>query len=154
MKNSMIALLMAAVSLTVCGQAYAQDAGPPAQMRSQLQQIRNDAKTAAFNALSADHRSRVQNIIVQFNSGSLDRQTATQQIDAVLSPAESQAVLAQGARMRDAMRTAFSQGGFGGSMPQGGRHREGGFGGSRAQPDAGRALLRLGADRRAMRPQS
>ncbi len=146
MKKPIIALVLAAVSLAACGRVHAQNEGPPAQVRSQIQQIRSDAKTAAFNALSADHRSRVQSIIDQFNSGSLDRDTAASQIDGVLTPSESQAVLAQQTKMRDALRAAFAQSGQSGSTGQGGWHRPGGARGTHRPPDAGRTLLMLGAN--------
>ncbi len=93
----------------------------------------------------------MQAIIDQVNNNSLDRQTAASQIDAILTPSEAQAVLAQGTRMRDAMRQIFAQnaqqggqsgpGGFGQNGPNG--QRDGGNQ-NRRTPDAGRTLLMLG----------
>lgn len=166
MKNALVALLLAAISLTAYGQASAQEYGPPPQMRTQMEQVRNNAKAAALNALSPDHRNRVQAIVDQVNSGSLDRQAAAQQIDAILTPSESQAVLAQGTKMRDAMRAMFQQqmqnGGQppmqngqppmqNGQPPQGGGpggwHRDGSRPGQMRTPDAGRMLIMLDANR-------
>lgn len=119
-----------------------------------MQQIRATAKTNAFNALSAQHRTQVQKTIDQFNAGSIDRDTAASQIDAVLTPGESQAVLAAQSKMRDAMRAAFAQSENGQQSPHGGwGHRGGMMGGHHRQRDAGRTLLMLGANMRAFHQQ-
>lgn len=112
--------------------------GPPPQ----FVQIRDNAKTAAFNDLSPDHRAKVQAIVAQVSSGSLDPQDAAKQIDGILTPAESQAVIGEQQKMRDAMQQAFANnGGNGGGF---GSHG-GGYQGQHAsrQPDAGRFLLML-----------
>ena len=119
-----------------------------------MQQIRSTAKTAAFNALSADHRARVQAIIDQVNGGSLDRRSAAQQIDAVLTPSETQAVLAQQAKMREEMHAVFAQSGQGGPGPGGpGAGGHGPEGGQHRQPDAGRTLVMLGSNRGMHQPR-
>ncbi len=166
MKNAIVALFIAAISLTATVAAQAQEQGPPSQIRAQMEQIRSSARTAAFNDLSSDHRARVQAIINQVNSGSLDRQAAAQQIDEVLSPSESQAILAQGSKMRDAMRTMYqqrfqqngaeSQSAGAQGWHGGGQRGPGGPGGSgmqRRAPDAGRMLLMLGANRPQPQPR-
>lgn len=87
--------------------AFAQqppDGPPPPQMRAQMEQLRAQAKTAAFNDLSADHRAKVQAILQKVQNGSLDPRAAGTQIDAILSPTEKQAVLAEVEKMRHAMR--------------------------------------------------
>ena len=100
-----------------------------------MEQARAQAKTAAFNDLSADHRAKVQAILAQVQSGSLEPQDAASQIDAVLSPSESQAVLGEAQKMRDAMQKAFGNDG----PPRGMMNRK---------PDAGRVLLMLSRSRR------
>jgi len=120
-----------------------------------MQQARSDAKTASWSALTADHQARVQTVVDGFNNGTLDIPTASQQIDAILTPTESAAVLAQSQKLRDAMKAAFAANGGvgpaqGGPAPgqlgpgQGGPGR--GMGAGRTQ-DAGRFLLSLNADR-------
>ena len=81
---------------------------PPPQVRAQLEQARTQAKTAALNDLSADHRAKVQAILAQVQSGSLDPRDASTQIDALLSASEQQAVLAQAQKMHDAMKKAIA----------------------------------------------
>ena len=70
-----------------------------------MQAARDSAKTAAFNALSAADRAKVQAIVDQVNNGQLtDLRAASQQIDAALTPAESTAVLAQRDKLMQTMR--------------------------------------------------
>ncbi|MFN2449770.1 MAG: hypothetical protein ABR508_08255 [Candidatus Baltobacteraceae bacterium] len=158
MKKPFFALVLAAALMPLAAAptlAQAPPAGPPA-FRAQMEQLHATAKTNVFNALSADHRTRVQAIINQVNAGTLDRRGAASQIDAFLSPSESQAILAEGKKMHDAMRQYFAQ-----NPPRGGE-RMGGPGargrrGTQAQhertPDAGRMVVMLGANRR-QRPPS
>jgi hypothetical protein len=57
------------------------------------------AKAAALSALSADHRAKILAIVDRVNSGQLtDFHAAEQQIDAVLSPEEAKALLADRAK--------------------------------------------------------
>lgn len=134
----------AVAALAATGVASAQDqGGPPSGMRAQMQQARDAAKTASLNALSADHQAKVQAIVAAFNGGTLDLATAASQIDALLTPDEATAVLAQQQKMRDTMRAAFSGMG-GGSM--GAPPMRGGNGSQTRKPDAGRFLLRVAAD--------
>jgi hypothetical protein len=135
-RNLLLAGAMAALVFPAA--AFAQDDS----MRAQFEQARTQAKTAAFNDLSADHRAKVQAIIDRVQSGSLDPRDAGSQIDAILTPAESQAVLGEAQKLRDAMRQLFAAqggGGFSGQRPGGeaGAHR----GGMNRKPDAGRFLL-------------
>jgi hypothetical protein len=123
------------------------------EMQAQLQTLRDTAKTTSFNALSADHRTKVQAIVTSFNSGSVSIADAVTQIDAVLTPSESAAVLAAGQTMRDAMRKAISDAN-GGSPPPGRQGPPPGAGGGQGQrrpPDAGRILLQLAASPDALR---
>lgn len=103
--------------------------GPPPEMRAQFEQARNQARTAAMNDLSADHRTKVQAILAQVQAGSLDPRDAATQIDGVLSPSESQAVLGEMKKMHDAMHKAMQN-------PGPPRHMN-------RKPDAGRALMML-----------
>jgi hypothetical protein len=130
--------------LTAAGCASAQSQGGDG--RAAMQQARTDAKAASWSALSADHQTKVQAAVDGFNNGTLDIPTATTQIDAILTPAETTAVLAQSQKLRDAMKAAFAAngGGQGGPGQGGGR---GGPGGAGRQQDAGRFLLSLAADR-------
>lgn len=100
---------------------------PPPQMRAQLEQARTQAKAASLSDLSADHRAKVQAIIAKVQNGSLDPRDASTQIDALLTPAESQAVLAQAQKMHDAMKKAIAN-----APPP---HR------MNRKPDAGRFLI-------------
>jgi len=130
--------------LTAAGCASAQSQGGDG--RAAMQQARTDAKTASWSALSTDHQAKVQAVVDGFNKGTLDIPTATTQIDAILTPAESTAVLAQSQKLRDAMKAAFAANGGGqgqGGPGQGGR---GGPGGAARPQDAGRFLLSLAAD--------
>ena len=117
-------------------------------MRAQMEQIHTTARNNALNDLSGDHRNRVQAIINQVNAGTLGRRTAAQQIDAFLSPDESQAVLAEGQKMRDSMRAMFQQQNGNMQPPNGDRMRgEGQAQGRRRTPDAGRVLVMLASNR-------
>lgn len=104
--------------------------GPPPEMRAQFEQARDQAKTAAMNDLSADHRAKVQAIIAQVQSGSLDPRDAGTQIDGILSPSESQAVLGEAQKLRDAMHKAMQNAG----PPRNHMNHK---------PDAGRILMML-----------
>ncbi|BDE05566.1 hypothetical protein WPS_08420 [Vulcanimicrobium alpinum] len=69
--------------------------GPPPEMRARMERARDDARAAALGALSAAHRTQVQAILDQLNSGKLnDPRAAAAQIDGLLTADESKAVLA------------------------------------------------------------
>jgi type II secretory pathway pseudopilin PulG len=139
MNRIFLAAMLAVVTATGCASAQQQDGA-----RAQMQQARDDAKTASLAALSADHRAKVQTVVDGFNAGTLDIPTASGKIDAILTPAESTAVLAQSQKLRDAMRAAFAAGGGPpGGGQGGGRHS--GPGGANQQT-AGHFLLSVGAD--------
>ena len=152
MKKLLAFLFAAAIVLPFASPALAQtppDQGPPPAVRQQLEQLHATAKTNAFNALSADHRAKVQAIIDQVNAGTLDRRDAGTQIDAILSPNEKTAILAEGKKMRDAMHQFFAQNPPpGGGMGPGPNGPPNGQFGNRAHrtPSAGRMLLMLGAN--------
>ncbi len=103
--------------------------GPPPEVRAQFEQARSQAQTATMSDLSPEHRAKVQAILAQVQSGSLDRRAASSQIDSLLSPAESQAVLGEAQKMRDAMRKAAANAQQTDHMNR--------------KPDAGRVLLML-----------
>ena len=139
MKQIMLALALAMPVLPAA--AIAQEGpgyGPPPEVRAQMMKARDDARGAAMNGLSADHRAKVQAIITQVQNGTLSREDAQTQIDAILSPQESQTVLAQGQKLRDAMRAAMAARNEqrpNGQQDPNGMQRRG--------PDAGRMLLML-----------
>ncbi len=105
----MLALALATgLSLAACAQqsnAAENGNGPSPEMRAQMQQARDNAKTAALNDLSAPDRAKVQTIVDQVGNGQLtDLRAAAQQIDAVLTPDESKAVLGERDKMMAAIR--------------------------------------------------
>jgi hypothetical protein len=86
-----LALVLATgLPLAACAQqGNAADNGPSPEVRAQMQQARDNTKTAALNDLSAAYRAKVQSIIDQVNNGQqTDLRAAVQQIDATLSPTE------------------------------------------------------------------
>lgn len=80
---------------------------PPPEVRAKFDQIRSDSKTAAFAALSADHRTAVQGIVDSVTTGSLDARAAALKIDGVLTPDEKTAVTAVAQKSRSDMRAAM-----------------------------------------------
>jgi len=142
MKNVFLSLALAAalVPLAACSHPDQSNGSSP-EAQAQLTQARSVARTNARAALSADHQSKVDAIVASFNNGSLAAPAAATQIDAVLSPGETSAVLAQQQKMRDALRAARPVGG----------NRPSGFSGRRRTPDAGRFLLQILATRHPQR---
>ena len=95
--------------------------GPPGGGWSEMQKTRDDTRAAAFNDLAPTHRAQVQSIVDRLNAGSLsDLRAVAQQIDALLTPDEAKAVLAERDKMREAMRARFREAGAGGLPPNGG----------------------------------
>jgi len=142
MNNVFLRLALAAslVSLAACSHPD-QSKGSSPEVQAQFTQARTEAKTNTLQALSADHQSKIDAIVVSFNAGSLAAPDAAKQIDAVLSPGETTAVLVQQRKMRDALRAAHPGGG----------NRPSGFSGRRRTPDAGRFLLQILATRHPQR---
>jgi hypothetical protein len=70
-----------------------------------MDQARKQAQTDAYNALSADHRAKVQSIVSQMESGTLSPERATVQIEDLLTPEESKAVSARAAQFHSTMRS-------------------------------------------------
>jgi len=155
--------LATGLPLAACAQqSNAAENGPSPAIRAQMQQARDNAKTAAFNDLTPADRAKVQAIINQVNNGQLtDLRAAAKQIDAALTPAESQAVLGERDKMMAAMRAnmpARTDNNMGpgpngappnGAAPNGERPR-GAWGGHGAKT-AGRFLLQLGVTPEKMR---
>jgi hypothetical protein len=154
------AVLAAGLPLSVLAQAGGPPNGPPPEMRAQMQAAHDAAKTAAFNDLSAATRAKVQAVIDQINGGQLtDVRAAAQQIDAMLTPAEAKAVLAERDKMMQSIQANMparpdgaSPNGPGamaagpnGAAPKG-PHDGMGRGGN----DAGRFLISLGVSREKM----
>jgi len=158
-----LALVVATgLPLAACAQQSnaAENGGPSPEIRAQMQAARDSAKTAAFNDLAPGDRARVQSIIDQVNNGQLtDIRAAVQQIDAILTPAEKTAVLAERSKMMSTMRANMpartengpptAPGPNGGGPSGGAPTAHGGFG--RGGNDAGRFLLQLGVSREKMR---
>jgi hypothetical protein len=150
--------LATGLPLAACAQqSNAAENGPPPAIRAQMQQARDNAKTAAFNDLTPADRAKVQAIIDQVNNGQLtDLRAAAQQIDAALSPTEAKAVLGERDKMVAAIRANMPARpdnnmapGPNGVPPNGaapGEHR--GFGHTKS---AGRFLLQLGVTPEKMR---
>ena len=150
MRTILFALTLALCAAPVAAAAQGFPSMTPEQM-AQLQTLRDTAKTTSFNALSADHRTKVQAIITQFNSGSLSIADAVTQIDAVLTPDESKAVIAAGQTMRDGMRKMYQDANGGATPPPREGPPPGGGQGQRRPPDAGRFLLQVAASPDALR---
>ena len=155
--------LAAGLPLAACAQqSNAAENGPPPAIHAQMQQARDNAKTAAFNDLTPADRAKVQAIINQVNNGQLtDLRAAAQQIDAALTPAETTAVLGERDKMMAAIRAnmpARPDNNMGpgpngappnGAAPNGERPR--GAWGGRGAKSAGRFLLQLGVSPEKMR---
>jgi len=174
MKRLFLAAALAAaigVPLVAHAQATPPDA-MSADIRARMDAIRSTEKTAAFAALSADHKTKVQAIVDQVSAGKLDGRSAATQIDAILTPDESKAVVASAVKARAdmrAMRDAMGgpnggpnsgappnpppPGAPGGPPPPGGRGfgGPGGPGGPGRGSDAGFVLLQLSLTREQMR---
>ena len=156
---SVLALALATgLPLAACAQqSSAADNGPSPEVRAQMQQARDTAKTAALNDLSAANRAKVQSIVDQVNNGQLtDLRAAAQQIDSVLTPAETKAVLAERDKMMQTIRANMPPrpdgAGPNGPGPNGpGANGPGPNGAGRGGNDAGRFLLSLGVSREKMR---
>jgi hypothetical protein len=126
-----LALAASLLGLGACSHPD-QTAGAIADNQAGFAQARAAAKTSTLQAISADHQTKINAVVASFNSGSLASPDAAKAIDAILSPTETSAVLAQQVKMRSSFRSGHTQGG----SPSGfsGRHRA---------PDAGRFLLQL-----------
>jgi len=157
-----LALVLATgLPLAACAQqGNAADNGPSPEVRAQMQQARDTAKTAALNDLSAANRAKVQSIIDQVNNGQqTDLKAAAQQIDAALTPAESKAVLGERDKLMQTMRAnmpprpdgAGPNGGPGMNGPGANGAGPNGAHGARGGNDVGRFLLSLGVSREKMR---
>lgn len=145
------ALAAALIPAAAAAQSTPPPGGPPPD-RARFEQYRALARANALKALSPDHQARVQAVVNGVTSGSVKMRDAAAQIDAILSPDETKALLAQAEEMRAAMMGA--NGGSNPPPPQGGPRGQGGPQG--AQPNAGRFLLRLlvsPAEMRALRDQ-
>jgi hypothetical protein len=156
-----LALVLATgLPLAACAQqGNAADNGPSPEVRAQMQQARDNAKTAALADLSAANRAKVQSIIDQINNGQqTDLKAAVQQIDAALTPAETKAVLGERDKLNATMRAnmpprpdgAGPAGGPGMNGPGANGAGPNGAHGARGN-DAGRFLLSLGVSREKMR---
>lgn len=150
MRKIFFAVLIAAFAAPSV--AFAQVPGMTPELQAQMQTAKTNAATAAYAALTADHRTKVQAIITSFNNGGMTIPDAVKQIDAILTPAEAKAVLDQGQKLREAMRAAFMAANGGNAPPRRPDAPQGqGQGGPRPPPDAGRVLLQIAASQDAYR---
>lgn len=149
MKSSfrLLALVLATgISLVACAQSSnAQESGGGAngfspEMRAKMQQLRDTTKTAAYNDLSAADRAKVQAIIDQVTSGQqTDLKAAVTQIDAVLTPDESKAIMGERDKFVAQIRTMMPPRPDAGASPGPGRRG----GGMSRTKDPGVFLLTL-----------
>jgi hypothetical protein len=107
MKLSLLALgLAAAIPLAAAAEPAAgpgAGAGAP-ETRAQSERARTEARAAVFADLNADHRAQVQAIVDKLNAGTLTNPIdAAKQIDAILTPDEAKAILAERAKLGGAM---------------------------------------------------
>jgi hypothetical protein len=151
MKNFLPAALCAAVILTPL--AALADASPPApppglpsgpfqQIRQQVDAARGQARTTMLNALSAQHRSLLAQVV-----GSLaiaqtpDVSAAAKTLDGALSPGESKAILDASNALDQQIKQIMDA-----ARAQNGEPAEGGnrmyIGQGQSTPDAGMILLR------------
>jgi hypothetical protein len=158
--------LCASVSMPLA--ALAQPAPPTADQRATFDKMRVEAKTAAYAALTPAHAASVTTIAGQVAGGTLDRRTAAGQIDALLTPDETKAVLAAADKSRAAMRAAGigspgrppGAGGppsSGAAQPPGGPPPQGAPGGRFGRFTAGRYLLLVSmtpAQMRSLQPRA
>jgi hypothetical protein len=87
-------------------------------MRAQFERVRSETRTAVFADLSTDHQAQVQAIVDKVNAGTLaDPLDAAKQIDAMLTPDETKAVLAEHAKLAASMHHGAPDGA--GSPPGG-----------------------------------
>ena len=77
LRNFLLAGGLAAMAWPLAALAQMGPPGaPPPQMRAQFEQARTQARTAAMNDLSADHRTKVQAIVTQVQKPSGARRSA------------------------------------------------------------------------------
>jgi hypothetical protein len=168
----LLVLLALCASVAVPLAASAQP-GPPVQggpspdQRAMMEKMRLDAKAAAYSALTAAHAASVTDIVAQVAAGTLDRRTAGDRIDALLTPDEQKAVSAAADKSRSAMRAAMMAAGGpppgpGGAPPGAGPPPSGPGGpppgagpppggGRFGPPSAGRYLVMVSMSREQMR---
>jgi len=113
-KVSLLALgLAAAIPLAaVADQPTGPGAGGgPPEMRGQFERARSETRAVVLADLSADHRAQVQEIVDKVNAGTLPNPLdAVKQIDAILTPDETKAVLAERAKLGVAMHRGAPDG--------------------------------------------
>jgi hypothetical protein len=122
MRNA-LAVAAFGVSLVLPLVAFAQP-GPPSpspELRSMMERVHAEARTAAYAALTPAHTAAVSAIASQVAAGTLDRRAAVQQIDALLTPDERKGVMTAAYNARRTMFEAMAAAGAGPMMERGGR---------------------------------
>jgi hypothetical protein len=133
------ALAAALVPAAAAAQATPPPGGPPPD-RAKLEEFRAVARVNALKNLSVDHQAKIQAIVSAVGAGTLPLRDGAKQIDAILTPDESKAILAQEQQIRETMM-AMRGGANPNPPPPGAPPGQGP--GQGAQPNAGRFLLRL-----------
>ncbi|HEV2262699.1 MAG TPA: hypothetical protein VGR69_10475 [Candidatus Rubrimentiphilum sp.] len=155
MRKIFLAVLLSAFAVPSVVLAQGFPGGMTPELQAQMQTLRTNAATAAYAAMSVDHRTKVQAIITSFNNGGVTIPDAVKQIDAILTPAEAAAILDQGQKAREAMRAAFmAAAAASGATPPPRRPDAGqgqGENAPRRPPDAGRVMLSIAASQDALR---
>jgi len=111
---------------------------PPPGMQQHMEQLREGARAQAMTALSVNHQAKIQALLARIKAGQItDVRAAAQRIDGILTPQESQAVLAARDKMQADIRSAMQESG----APGGGQGAAGPGGPDTGQggppPDAG-----------------
>lgn len=137
-----LGLLVAATGCAASAQSHSDS------NRAAFQQTRDGAKAQALAALSNDHRAKLDALVSKAQSGGFSNaQAAAQAVDAVLSPQESQAVLAARDDMMQKIRAARQSSGEQAGPSRQRQARPG----AAAPNDPGYFLLSLELDREQMR---
>ena len=120
-------------------------------VRAKLEAAHAAARDAAFRTLTPEHRTRAQAIIDGITADrTADPRAAAKQIDTLLTPDESKAVLAEGQRLLEKLQSLWPPPGQGGPpvlLRVGGEGSKplpgGGFAAFACEPTAGMTLLFL-----------
>ncbi len=134
--------LLASPALAQPGPPPATTTSPSPEVMQLAQKVRDAARMQALAALSADHQAKVNAVLGGVKSRQItDLRDAAKQIDAILNPKESQAILAARDKMNADIRAAFGapDGGPppGGPPPGGGPPGDGPPAGGGAPPGGG-----------------
>jgi hypothetical protein len=114
MKRSLLALTIAVcagsplIALAQPGPG-SDDMGPPPAVRAKMDAIGAQAKAASYAVLTPEHRAAVDAILAKVRAGTLEPRAAGTQIDALLTPEETKAVMDVAVETREQARAAFGR---------------------------------------------